>query len=187
MSEGSRRILLADVAAITILVMGLGYVTGLLGGDAGAERSGMELNPPRPSCFVGGVSLGREAGAIDYWARCRPTAPSGDIGFTVSRTTPDESRFLPLKAFQRYPSLEGAGGERRARCVRVRRSSGQINCGGKVARWAVLKGRIWVAAKERCESDIQLVSAPSSEPCIGVCASVLPGTTVIASGPPRGC
>ena len=196
MSEGCRRSLVVDVVSLAILALGLAYVSSLVGGGADAGREGWQAptvdreqaSRPRPSCFAGGVALGRKAGAIDYWARCRPTAASGDVGLTVTRTTPDEQRFLPVKAFRRFPLLKGAGKARRGRCVRVRRSrGGQINCNAKIKRAATLRGRIWVAAKERCESGIQLVSSPSSEPCEGVCASVLPGVTVIASGPPRGC
>lgn len=196
MSEAFRRTLSVDVVALAIVALGLGHLFGLVGGDAGASRGKVagstaepprEYSQPRPSCFAGGVSLEPRAGAIDFWARCRPTAASGDVGLSVSRTTPDELQFLPLKAFRRFPLLKGSGDVRRGRCARDRRSSGQILCRAKVKGSAVLEGRIWVVAEERCESNIQLVSSPSYEPCRGVCASVLPGSTLIASGPPRGC
>ena len=50
--------------------------------------------------------------------------------------------------------------------------------------WDARAKRIWVAAEEQCEASIQLVSSPSFEPCKGVCTSVLPGSTLIVSGPP---
>jgi hypothetical protein len=195
LSEACRRTLLVDIVALAIVALGLGNLFGLTGGEAGAWRgSGAdstaenpEYSPPRPSCFAGGASLGQRAGAIDFWARCQPTAASGDVGLSVSRATLDELQFLPLKAFRRFPPLKGSGDVRRGRCVRVKRSSGELNCSARIKGSAVLEGRIWVEADGRCEGSVQLVSSPSYEPCKGVCASVLPGSTLIASGPPRGC
>lgn len=195
MSEVCSRTLIVDVVALAIIALGFGSIFGLVGGDAGA-RQGNELDPrtanrenahPRPSCFAGGVSLGPRAGAIDFWARCRPTAASGDIGVGVSRVTPDELQFLPFDAFQRFPLLKGNGDVRRGWCVRGRRSSGELSCGARIKGSAVLRGRIWVAVDERCAGRVHLLSSPSHEPCRGVCTSMVPVPTLIASGLPRGC
>jgi hypothetical protein len=196
LSEVCRRILIVDIVTLAIVALGLGHLFGSAEADAGAWRGNVadspvenpEYSPPRPSCFAGGVSLGPRAGAIDFWARCRPTAASGHIGLSVSRATPDELQLLPLKAFRRFPLLQGSGDVRRGWCVRARRSNGGgINCGARIKGSAVLRGRVWVGVEGRCAGDIRLISAPSYEPCRGVCASVLPGTTRIASGAPRGC
>lgn len=177
--EPRSRFLLVDLLVLAILALGLGHPS-----NKGGSR---EPTSPRPSCFAGTAWLGSKSGAIDFRARCRPTAPSGSIEVTVSQVTPDESQFVPLKAFQRFPNLKAAGAERRARCVRTRGPSGQIICSAKIKGSAVLEGRIWLEARDHCETKIQLTSSPSYEPCKGVCASVLPAPTLIAGGPPRGC
>lgn len=168
---------LAACILVLLMAAGSGDLTSASQSDSG----------PRPSCFVGGVSLGPRAGAIDFWARCRPTAPSGDIDVGVSRMTPNESQFLPLKAFRRFPLLLGSGDVRRGRCVRVRRSSGELNCGATTKGSAVFKGRIWVGVEGWCAGRVHLVSWPSYEPCRGVCTSVFQEPSRIASGAPRGC
>lgn len=181
---------------LAIVALGLGHLFGLSGGGAEASRDNVPGPAPsekgkaaasRPSCFAGSAWLGPSAGAIDFRVRCRPTAPGGRINVAVSRATPDESRFAPVKAFRRFPLLKGDVEARRGRCVRDTRSTGQILCRAKIEGSAVLEGRIWVGVKGRCESDVRLVSSPSHERCRGVCTSVLPGSTLIASGPPRGC
>lgn len=195
LSEVCRRILSVDIATLAIVVLGLGGLSGLPGGDAEAPRSNEprsapekgEASSPRPSCFAGSMWLGPREGAIHFRARCRPTAPSGTIDVAVSRVTLAETQLVPLRAFQRFPLLKGTGAVRRGRCVRERRTHGQILCGAKVKGSAVLEGRIWVRADERCESNIQLVSGPSYEPCRGVCTAVLTAPTLIVSGLPRGC
>jgi hypothetical protein len=183
------------IATLAIGALGLGGLLGLSGGDAeaargdvpnpGAEKS--EASSPRPSCFAGSVRLGPRAGAVDFRARCRPTAPSGIVNVAVSHTTRGGSQFAPVKAFRRFPLLKAGGEVRRGRCVRGRGSSGQILCSAKIEGSAVLEGRIWVGAEERCAGEVQLVSSPSYEPCRGVCAAVLPPSTLIVRGPPRGC
>lgn len=195
MSEVCNRTLIVDIAALAIIALGLGHLFGLSGGDAEASRDNVpgptaekgETSSPRPSCFAGSAWLGPSAGAVDFRARCRPTAPSGSISVAVSHVTRGGSQFAPLRAFRRFPLLKGSGDARRGRCVRDRRSSGQILCSAKTRASAVLEGRIWLGVEGRCVGEVQLVSSPSYEPCSGVCTSVLPGSTLIASGPPRGC
>lgn len=189
------RTLIVDIVTLAIVALGLGHIFGLSGNAADASRDHIpglrvekgETSSPRPSCFAGSTWLGPRAGAVDFRARCRPTGPSGEIGVEVSRVTLEGSEFGPIRAFRRFLLVEGTPGMRRARCVRNSRTNGEILCSAKVKGSAVFEGRIWVAAEERCESNIQLVSSPSYEPCKGVCAPVLPGSTLIASGPPRGC
>jgi hypothetical protein len=147
----------------------------------------VRASSPRPSCFGGKVWLGSRVGAIDFQARCRPTSHSGEISIELSRVTPEESAFVPIRAFRRVLLVKGAPGVRRGRCVRANRTNGEILCSARVEGSAVLEGRIWVVAEGRCDSNIQLVSHPSVEPCRGVCSPVLPGSTLIASGKPRAC
>lgn len=195
MSEACKRVLSVDIMALAIIVLGLGHLLGLSRGDAEASRNNAavptaekgEASSPRPSCFSGSVWLGPRPGAVDFRARCRPTAPSGSISVAVSHVTNGGSQFAPVTAFRRFPQLKGSGDVWRGRCVRDRRSNEQILCSARIKGSAVLEGRIWVEAEGRCEGSVQMVSSPSYEPCTGVCASVLPGSTLIASGPPRGC
>lgn len=195
MSEVCKRTLIVDIVALAIVALGLGHLFGLSGGDAAASRDNVpgptaekgETASPRPSCFAGSAWLGPRAGAVDFRARCRPTAPSGRISVAVSHVTSGGSESAPLRAFRRFPLLKGSHDVRRGRCVRDRRSSGQILCSARIKGSAVLEGRIWVGVEGRCAGGVELVSSPSYEPCRGVCASVLPGSTLIASGPPRGC
>jgi hypothetical protein len=190
-----KRTLIVDIAALVIIALGLGHLPGQSRDDAearpdnvsGSAAQNGESFRPRPSCFAGTVRVGPRAGALDFRARCHPTAPSGDISVAVSRVTLGGSKFVLIRAFRRFPSLKGSGGVRRSRCVRARGSSGQILCRASVEGSAVLEGRIWVAPEERCETDVQLVSSPSHEQCRGVCASIAPPTILIASGRPRGC
>lgn len=193
--EPSRRVFFVDFVALAAVVLGLGYAAGGVKQDASADRSSgsgvrtqsEEADWPRPSCVAGGVSLAPMPGAIDFWARCRPTAASGIIGLTVSRNTPDELRFLPVKSLRRAPTVSGGGRAWKGRCVRTKRASGQINCTARIRGSAVLRGRIWVVVDGRCNGHVQLASVPSYEPCTGVCAPVLPASTLIVSGVPRGC
>lgn len=195
MSVVCERTLIVDVVALAIVALGLGHLFGLSGSAADASRDQVpgytaekgETSSPRPSCFAGRTWLGPKAGAVEFRARCRPTASSGRISVVVSHVMSGGSQLAPVKAFRRFPLLKGRGGVRRGRCVRERRSRQQILCRARIKGSAVLEGRIWVEAEGRCEGSIQLVSSPSYEPCTGVCAPVLPGSTVIASGPPRGC
>lgn len=196
MFQDHRRTLNTNVLVLALVVLGLGHLSGVFKGAAGGspERGSgthVEKAPtsrPRPSCFAGSVWLAPRAGAIDFRAHCRATAPSGDINVAVSRTTPDELQFLPIQAFRHFPFLKDKNGARRGRCLRARRSSnGEILCSAKVKRSAVVEGRIWIAPEERCEAFIQMASSPSHKPCKEVCGQVLPASTLIVRGRPRGC
>ena len=195
MSEVYSRTLSVDLAMLAIAALGLGHLFGFAGGGPEAARNDVPApmaekdgaSPPRPSCFAGSAWLGRSAGAVDFRARCRPTAASGKVNVAVSHVAPGGTKFAPVKAFRHFPLLKGNGVVRRGRCVRGNSSNGQILCSAKIQGSAVLEGRIWVRPEERCAGSVQLISSPSHEPCRGVCASVAPPTILVASGRPRGC
>lgn len=184
----------AGYQASTLLVVLFVAVSSLFGESSGdaeparqtphgaagfAERQGIP-------CYQGSVTLGAAEGAIDYQVRCKPVEPTEKVGFVLSSRLRDEEGPLPLKSFEKHPTvLDPEKGARRGLCLKPRNDlPGTLMCRVRAARSVLVEGRIWVGRGRACQADVTLT--PKMPPCRGNCALDYAVIT-LAQGPPRGC
>jgi hypothetical protein len=135
-------------------------------------------------CSEGSALLGGAAGAIDFRVRCKPQQPGEEMPFSVSRS-PLRGQGKPgIRGFRRHPSLSPPDGQHRfGRCNGS--SGGGIGCSLRSSGSVLVKGRIWVDARTRCDYELVMTVSPSQS-CRSDCTADQQVLTIFA-GKPRGC
>lgn len=134
-------------------------------------------------CSEGTARIGKPAGAIDFRVRCKPRQAGEETSFFVTRA-PLRGQGKPgIRDFRRHPLLSPSNGQRFGRCKGF--SGSGISCSLHPSQSTLVEGRIWVAAKTRCDYEVVLTVFPPQS-CRSDCAADQRVLTIFA-GRPQGC